>query len=341
MRLKAKRITRPTIDAYWLFLFFSLYLLLFLILILAAHIFIIYYLQIVDAILSNANESLAIGSCVIDANAHTASLSNNTMAAAEQLSPHSTMTAERSADEVKQKIQIPTAIVKPKYQKAAFDDRQLPIIACVDRNEPWYDRQCATSENPTIKKSIKKVVQLAEGERKVKKRSKQHQHPNTVKSAHHSSADHKMINVRNGNGSATKEQSKALNAFEKDTNSRRCMERKASSVAVVQPRRKEKMDERKLMETIVQMQIKKNSMDTRNNNQRNGPQNALPTTTAKKSTLITSESPMDASGIHSDRIRRRLFFFLSFQNLILISNLRLQPPPSTCTISKQHFPSSI
>lgn len=255
-------------------------------------IFITYYShsQIVDAILSNANDSLAIGSCVIDANAHTTSLSDT--AAAE----HSKLTGERcGADEVKQKIQIPTAIVKPKYQKAAFDDRQLPIIARVDRNEPWYDRQCATSENSTIKNSTKKVVQMPEGERKVKKRSKQHQ--NTVKSAPNSSADHKMISVRgNGNGSATKEQSKAFDAFEKDTNGRRCVERKPTSVAVVQPRKKEKMDERKLMETIVQMQIKKNSMDTRNNNQRSGPQNALPTTTAKTPTSTTSESPKDASG---------------------------------------------
>lgn len=255
----------------------------------------IIYLQIVDAVLSNANESLTIGTRVIDANTNTISLSDSTAAAA-------LVSVECCANEVKQNIQIPTAIVKPKYQKAAFDERQLPIIACMDRNQPWYDRECAVGENSTTKTNhTRKVIQLPECERKVKKRLKHHEQNNTVKSAHTSNADNcnhnVMINVRSGNKcSATKEQTTALDTFEKDTNSRRCADRKSSTVAIVQPRKKEKMDERKLMETIVQMQIKKNSMDNRNNNQRNGNRNA-PLTTVKTSTMsMSSELPKDASG---------------------------------------------
>lgn len=255
---------------------------------------VLYTFQIVDAILSNANESLAIGSCVIEANAlTTASLSNIAAAAV------AAETSNHSSDEPKQTIPIPTAIVKPKYQKAAFDDRQLPIIiACTDRNQPWYDRQCATSENSTTKK-------LPEFERKVKRRSIQ-QSQNTVKSAHTSngSSDNcshgNMFNVRsNSKCSATKEKSNALDVSEKDTNSRKSVERKCSSVAIVQPRKKEKMDERKLMETIVQMQIKKNSVDNKNNNQKwignaeNGSRLMATATTMK---TISAESPKDVSG---------------------------------------------
>lgn len=253
------------------------------------------HFQIDDAILSNASESLTVGSCVIDANTYTTPLS---VASVDHQSTCSTPFIHDTG-ETKQKIRIPTAIVRPKYQKPAFDDRQLPIIARMDRNQPWYDRQCAGTENSTINTKSKKPIQSNECERKVKKRSKPHQHK-TEKSAHHTDADDcshsNMISVRSRSEcGTTKEKSNSLNAFEKDTNSRKCADRKTSSVAIVQPRRKEKMDERKLMETIVQMQIKKNSVDNRNNNQRNGTRNAPPST-VKSSTSIAKESPKDASG---------------------------------------------
>lgn len=268
----------------------------------------------VDAVLSNANEPLAIGSCVLDANAHT-SLRLDISTAIEQVSNRFTDRFERAAEEAKQKIQIPTAIVKPKYQKAAFDDRQLPIIARVDRNQPWYDKQGAPIDNSANKTTPRKVIPLPDCERKVKKRSKQHQ-SNSVKSAHtdstvDSSNQTKMISVCSSKCSATKEQTKALDASEKDTNSRRCGERKSSTVAIVQPRKKEKMDERKLMETIVQMQIKKNSMDNRNNNQRNVTRVAPMTTMAKTSKPMTSESPKDTSGISCDPMTVKLLIFIS------------------------------
>jgi hypothetical protein len=97
---------------------------------------------------------------------------------------------------------LPTAIVKPKYQKSSFDDRQLPPVGCIaEQVKPWY---LTNNTGQTSKR-------LPQFERK----------------------SHKL----SGSARATeKEQLNALLAREKDVDSSR------SSVAIVQPRKKEKME---------------------------------------------------------------------------------------------------
>jgi hypothetical protein len=96
---------------------------------------------------------------------------------------------------------LPTAIVKPKYQRSSFDDRQLPPVGCIAEHvKPWY----LTHTGQTSKR-------LPQFERK----------------------SHKL----SGSARATeKEQLNSLLAREKDVDSSR------SSVAIVQPRKKEKME---------------------------------------------------------------------------------------------------
>lgn len=144
-----------------------------------------------------------------------------------------------TSQKFRQKVPIPTAIVKPKYQKAPFDDRQLPAVAYMNHDQPWYDKQNGDA--------VVKKINLPDLERKIRKQVKY-----DTKSAHNAAHDlnngiqcasEKMTDCRESNNSASR----------KGTS--------GASVAVVQPRKKERMDERKLMETIIQMQIKKNSMD--------------------------------------------------------------------------------
>lgn len=48
---------------------------------------------------------------------------------------------------------IPTAIVKPKYQKLSFDERQLPVCGAIETEESWK----ATNETTTITTTPRKV----------------------------------------------------------------------------------------------------------------------------------------------------------------------------------------
>lgn len=50
-------------------------------------------------------------------------------------------------------VLIPTAIVKPKYQKLPFDDRQLPIVGTTDDDSTWY----GSSQPSTITTTPRKV----------------------------------------------------------------------------------------------------------------------------------------------------------------------------------------
>lgn len=166
------------------------------------------------------------------------------------------MNHRSSAVEPKLKNQLPTAIVKPKYQKSSFDDRQLPALAYVHRDQPWYDKQ-PTNELIKIAAPLPtKKIHLPEFDRKAKKHVK-----HTTKSAH--------IVHTTPNKCSAKENSKKSDMSEKDSDSSVLAAHKrgvGASVAIVQPRKKEKMDERVLMETIHQMQIKKNSMDSNRSN---------------------------------------------------------------------------
>ena len=44
---------------------------------------------------------------------------------------------------------IPTAIVKPKYQKLAFDERQLPIIGSTDDDSSWFNNSSGNTPSST------------------------------------------------------------------------------------------------------------------------------------------------------------------------------------------------
>lgn len=177
------------------------------------------------------------------------------------------------------KNQIPTAIVKPKYQRSSFDERQLPTVAFMNEDKAaWYDKQNNVNESikcsaPLVTVPHPKKIHLPEFDRKAKKHMKM---MSSVNSAHNIATAH---NNQTGAIDNMKSSSDGIESVEcADTN--RCIVQKSkklgASVAVVQPRKKERMDERKLMETIVQMQIKKNAQLYRgqgnkpNNNNNNG-----------------------------------------------------------------------
>lgn len=205
------------------------------------------YFQVSDALLSNANETI---------------IKIDSISIFEREN-NKTAINENEIDGCKPIHQIPTAIVKPKYQVTTFDERQLPAVAYLNRDmHAWYDKKIAESTKQqlsgTIETTTPKKIQFVEFDGKTKKHAK--------KSAH-------IVNESAHNNRTTK--SSVRNDYErtilsvvdrKDSNcnavtairSARKVQNSSASVAVVQPRKKEKMDE-KLMETIVQMQIKKNA----------------------------------------------------------------------------------
>jgi hypothetical protein len=110
----------------------------------------------------------------------------------------------------KNKNSLPTAIVKPKYQKSSFDERQLPPAGCiVDNAKPWY----VTSGGPHKK--------LPHFERKSYKLSRDSNRENRAVSE--------------------KEVFNSIRQREKDID---CSNNSVgkNSVAIVQPRKKEKME---------------------------------------------------------------------------------------------------
>lgn len=177
------------------------------------------------------------------------------------------------------KNQIPTAIVKPKYQRSSFDERQLPTVAFMNEDKAaWYDKQNNVNESikcsaPIVTVPHPKKIHLPEFDGKAKKHMKT---MSSVNSAHNIATAHNNQTDAIDNMKNTSDGIESVECA--DTN--RCVVQKSkkssASVAVVQPRKKERMDERKLMETIVQMQIKKNAQLYRgqgnkpNNNNNNG-----------------------------------------------------------------------
>lgn len=138
---------------------------------------------------------------------------------------------------------IPMAIVKPKYQRSSFDERQLPAIAFANPENAWYDKpkQADGSSTPS-----KKVTLPEMGDKNPFKPCKMiaaHKSANNATKADH---ERGTTDTRANEGRGDEAQPKPA-------------KKKGSSVAVVQPRKKEKMDERELMQIIVQMQIKKNA----------------------------------------------------------------------------------
>lgn len=158
--------------------------------------------------------------------------------------------------------QIPMAIVKPKYQKSSFDERQLPVIAYFDQDKAWYDKQNKNNYESTLLTNTKKI-HLPEFDRKAKKHLKS---CNSI-STHN-------IETTNAKRIMSKSSSTDSSEYVFDVNdshihtvvasTQKTSKKKTSTVAIVQPRKKEKMNERELMEIILQMQIKKNSQVNRN-----------------------------------------------------------------------------
>lgn len=199
------------------------------------------------------------------------------------------------------KNQIPTAIVKPKkYQRSSFDDRQLPAVAYMNDDQlAWYDKPSVTdaskcSASTTAVAVHSKKIHLPEFDRNAKKHVKS---TNSANSAHNAveTAHNKQItatdNTINSSDAKVSETRAVTNRAVVSTKSKK----KGASVAVVQPRKKERMDERQLMETILQMQIKKNALyrGQYNNNKPNIDTNTSTNTT---SATIKTSSVKQTSG---------------------------------------------
>lgn len=178
--------------------------------------------QIVDAALSNAEEVISVSSVIGEVNECTHSVrvqiaNKETVVDRPEKLGHQQINntevlSQLKPEEHKQNEEKPTAIVKPKYQKSSFDDRQLPIIAYVNRDKPWYD---TTDANTESNKNTK-----PQSNRKTKR--------NANKAAHQKSTGD-LTTVRKDRGPKTAESSN-----------------KKSIVAVVQPIKMEKYNEPKV-----------------------------------------------------------------------------------------------
>lgn len=190
------------------------------------------------------------------------------------------------------KNQIPTAIVKPKYQRSSFDDRQLPAVAYMnDDKMAWYDKQTNINESTSTKCSASvmtipphpKKIHLPEFDRKAKKHMKSMTMTttmmNNVKSAHNavysSTTTHNNPTDATDNTKSSSDGKELLECADTNRSVVQKSKKTGASVAIVQPRKKERMDERKLMETIVQMQIKKNALLYRGQGKPNNNNNAV------------------------------------------------------------------
>ncbi|KAJ6633346.1 Schwannomin-interacting protein 1 like, partial [Pseudolycoriella hygida] len=171
--------------------------------------------KMTDAVLSNAKETIntTIGECAHDQlklNSENCSINDDADA-----HPHETSCAERQIIAIKSSTHsIPTAIVKPKYQRTSYDDRQLPPVVSIDREKPWYDN-CTVNNNTVTHTPNKKIQQLPHFERKHKK--------------------HRSGNRTNSGPVSEKEKYNSMLLCEKDMDS--------ASVAVVPPRKKDKIEQ--------------------------------------------------------------------------------------------------
>lgn len=201
---------------------------------------------------------------------------------------HKTADAALSSanDTIPIKNPIPTAVVKPKYQRSSFDEHLLPTVAHMSEDETaWYDKfasndlaaptKAVTAEMPTHPKKI----HLPEFDRKAKKHAKPVATvtaptaaivaaPTSIaKSAHNINANTVAHNIQcvnkayNVDSNASDRKETVASAV---THRRSVDKKSGTKLAVVQPRKKERMDQATLMETILQMQIKKNALLYRN-----------------------------------------------------------------------------
>lgn len=232
--------------------------------------------QTTDAILSNANETIPL--------IENEMIEFDEFTECEKDMDYAKQSNTNLDESILKNQTIPTAIVKPKYQKSSFDERQLPAIAYADRDKPWYDKLNVHSNDVTNRCPTTttlgntKKIHLPEFDRKAKKHMKQNS-SNHTKSAHPTSEieDNSKCSSKQNIANEETTHAKCETVNGKDVvysampsrSSAQKIKSNGASVAIVQPRKKDKMDERKLMETIVQMQVKKNSMDYGNRNNKN------------------------------------------------------------------------
>lgn len=207
------------------------------------------------------------------------------------------------------KNRIPTAIVKPKYQRSSFDDRQLPAVAYMNDDQlAWYDKpsaidtsKCSATVTTATTSTQPKKIHLPEFDRNAKKHIKSADSANSahnaVETAHikpiHATDNTIHSSERKGSDCRTVANRGVVQKSKKT----------GASIAVVQPRKKERMDERKLMETILQMQIKKNALLYRgqcNNNKANTINTTIASATIKPSSVKASSGNMKYSNNNSN-----------------------------------------
>lgn len=185
------------------------------------------YFQVSDALLSNATETI---------------FKMNSFSTFEREN-NETAIIENEVDEC-----------KPKYQVSSFDERQLPVVAYLNQDtQAWYDKQIAVESTKQQINEAKKI-QFLEFNGKTTKSAhivNESAHNNRTTKSDVRNDDERIIS------SAVDRKDSNCNAVTAITSTRK-VQNTSASVSVVQPRKREKMDE-KLMETIVQMQIKKNS----------------------------------------------------------------------------------
>lgn len=168
-----------------------------------------------DAVLSNAKETIntTIGECAHDQ--LKLNSENRCVKDVADAHPNETSCVERQRTVIKSSTHfIPTAIVKPKYQRPSYDDRQLPPVVSIDREKPWYDN-CSVNNNVILTPN-KKIQQLPHFERKHKK--------------------HRSGNRINSGLASEKDKFNSILLCEQDMDS-------CTSVAVVPPRKKDKIEQ--------------------------------------------------------------------------------------------------
>lgn len=124
--------------------------------------------QMNDAILSNGKDTIAIlASCDRELSQNVDDQQKN------YISTEISEIDKNPSVSIQQKINIPTAVVKPKYQKSSYDDRQLPPIGCIDNEKSWQNNN---NLNAIQHLNSRKIQQLPHFERKIQTREKELRH---------------------------------------------------------------------------------------------------------------------------------------------------------------------
>lgn len=147
------------------------------------------------------------------------------------------------------KNSIPTAIVKPKYQRQSYDDRQLPPVVCIDREKPWYHNSTTTAITSSNNNNQQQHNHINNNVIVVGSSTTTSQPKKIQQLPHFERKQKKNLPIRNTVGGSVarglvseKEKFNSLRLCEKDIDS--------SSVAIVPPRKKESI----LMEKQQQQQ---------------------------------------------------------------------------------------